>query len=378
MKLNKTFGRIATTLVATAMLASMAVVPASANQFNESGVIGYGENHEQLTEIKFTKELKKPADVMTPNVTFTFKMNNSEDVEDGATYTSDNKQVNLYNGVGATDITGIAEFSPDEQGMGPDTDEDFNVVSTTVTFNIESLTGFTDAGVYKYDITEETVSQPYYAGNDLELYLFVERYTDAGEEKYKATGAVLTVAGVGGAVGAKTDSTMNGYMVDPTDPNPDPVTSDLAITKTVEGSMGNYGEEFNFTVSLPGDAADKYNAQYEKEGSEPVPTTLTGGSNINIKLSHGETLRIYGLISGYEYTITEDDYGSKGYTTTIEDVSGRTLTEEYDSSDKDISVVNTRAAVSPTGLIMDIAPYVLLVVVAAAGCFVFLRKRRED
>ena len=43
-----------------------------------------------------------------------------------------------------------------------------------------------------------------------------------------------------------------------------------------------------------------------------------------------------------------------------------------------VTVTNDRDAVSPTGLIMDIAPYVLLVVVAAAGCFVFLRKRRED
>ena len=43
-----------------------------------------------------------------------------------------------------------------------------------------------------------------------------------------------------------------------------------------------------------------------------------------------------------------------------------------------MNYTNTREAVSPTGLIMDIAPYALLVVVAAAGCFVFLRKRRED
>ena len=39
---------------------------------------------------------------------------------------------------------------------------------------------------------------------------------------------------------------------------------------------------------------------------------------------------------------------------------------------------NNREAVSPTGIVMNVAPYVLLVVVAAAGCFVFLRKRRED
>ena len=41
-------------------------------------------------------------------------------------------------------------------------------------------------------------------------------------------------------------------------------------------------------------------------------------------------------------------------------------------------VTNIREAANPTGLVMDIAPYVLLVVAAAAGCFIFMRKRRED
>ena len=39
---------------------------------------------------------------------------------------------------------------------------------------------------------------------------------------------------------------------------------------------------------------------------------------------------------------------------------------------------NNKESVTPTGIVMNVAPYVLLVVVAAAGCFVFLRKRRED
>ena len=56
MKLNKTFGRIATTLVATAMLASMAVVPASAVEIgagdNEEGT--YDNGTAAVTEIFFT------------------------------------------------------------------------------------------------------------------------------------------------------------------------------------------------------------------------------------------------------------------------------------------------------------------------------------
>lgn len=373
MKLNKTFGRIATTLVATAMLASVAVVPAFAEKFGEGewadGVIDTTDST-ALTQIVFTKELMKPATVNTPNKTFTFTLSNSTDVQTGATYESNGVDVNLYNGVGATDATAQAVFTA-SMGVGEvQSGEAVNTVSTTVTFNVPQ-TGFSDTGVYKYDITENQESAPYYNGSDLDLYLFVERI----DNSYRVTGAVLTEDG---NVSAKTDSTTNGYMVDPDDPNPTPDTNDLVITKTVNGTMGNYSEKFNFTVSLPGDSEDKYNAVYTYADDSTANVKLNGGPNQNIQLANDESLTIYGLVTGDSYTVTEDDYAGKGYTTTIEGEAVRTLTENYNSSDKDISVVNTREAVSPTGLVMDIAPYALLVVVAAAGCFVFLRKRRED
>lgn len=42
------------------------------------------------------------------------------------------------------------------------------------------------------------------------------------------------------------------------------------------------------------------------------------------------------------------------------------------------TITNTRSTTTPTGIVMNVAPYALLVVVAVAGCFVFLRKRNED
>ena len=373
MKLNKTMGRVATTLVATAMLASVAVVPAFAEQFGADewadGVIDT-TNSEALTEITFTKELMKPATVNTPNKTFTFTLSNSTDVLPGATFESDGKDVNLYNGVGATSATAQAEFTA-SMGVGSaEPGKTVNTVSTTVTFGVPQ-TGFEDAGVYKYDINETDETAPYYNGSDLDLYLFVERISGS----YRVTGAVLTKDG---NVSAKTDSTTNGYMVDPDEPDPTPDINDLVITKTVDGTMGNYSEKFNFTVKLPGDSDDKYNAVYTYANESTNTVSLQGGTNQNIKLANGDSLTIYGLVSNDSYTVTEDSYADKGYSTTINDQTTNTLTDTYSSADKTVAVVNTRNAVSPTGIVMNVAPYALLVVVAAAGCFVFMRKRRED
>ena len=72
MKLNKTFGRIATTLVATAMLASVAVVPA----FAADGVVE-GSIEEPITLITLTKELLVPTGVTVPDVTYEFSIQNA-------------------------------------------------------------------------------------------------------------------------------------------------------------------------------------------------------------------------------------------------------------------------------------------------------------
>ena len=89
-------------------------------------------------------------------------------------------------------------------------------------------------------------------------------------------------------------------------------------------------------------------------------------------------MRSYGLVDDTSvYTVSETDYRSSGYTTKINDNEVREVVNvTYDADNNDIAVVNTRNAVSPTGIVMNVAPYSLLVVVAAAGCFVFMRKSR--
>src|SRR5699024_3819524 len=79
MKLNKTFGRIATTLVATAMLASMAVVPTSAASNMDDGTL---TNEGGITTVTFTKEYSMPANVAIPNITFTFAAQTLSSVEE--------------------------------------------------------------------------------------------------------------------------------------------------------------------------------------------------------------------------------------------------------------------------------------------------------
>ena len=151
--------------------------------------------------------------------------------------------------------------------------------------------------------------------------------------------------------------------------------------------MGDKGKEFDFTVTFTnGDKGEKFTyAGSEYTFGEDGSVSITG-----IKLADAtNAVTITGIPSDVMYTVVENVNKSEGYETTAtvneEDVevtsadASQTVAAQDKSQDTDAVVVtNTRNAVSPTGIAMNIAPYALLVVVAVAGCFVFLRKRNED
>ena len=54
-----------------------------------------------------------------------------------------------------------------------------------------------------------------------------------------------------------------------------------------------------------------------------------------------------------------------------------TQTQAMESEDQIVTVTNTRNAPSPTGLLLDAAPYGAMVLAAGAGSVLLLRKRRD-
>ncbi len=384
MKLNKTFGRIATTLVATAMLASMAVVPASANS-------AVGTPQTELNTITITKRLEMPSGVTTP-VGKEFKFNIEEATVTGTqSITSANTtfDVNSAPTGSGVDNAGSAIITDSTRNVITDTDNVY--VTATATLRLPDDTNFNDPGVYKYTIDEQDVGTNYVDHSTaLDLYLFVERNdTDTKAEKpYIITGAVVYPTGSDANGEGKDDVYTNYYMLDESGES---TVGTITIGKEIEGTMASPNDEFTFKIE---------GLDLTKSYSTSNPRITLGKIDENttvdtFTLCAGEELTINGVkvSEDFAYTITEQA-NNKGYSlTNIEAdendgdvvqvnkeaetfVSADVKVEK--NEDSGVTFTNTRNAVSPTGLVMDIAPYVLLVAVAAAGCFVFLRKRRED
>lgn len=392
MKLNKTMGRVATTLVATAMLASVAVVPAFATEPTQSNMTGGAVNNADnraLTEIVFQKDLVIPAGVATPNVTFTFDLAGAEAGKDEVA-TDNTTTVKVLDGTGHGSLSNVPVIFDSNSTVTDVAEGDDKTQTVTEYVKLDLTTpdsGFTfnAPGIYKYTLTEDDLNDSNYTESvPYTVYLYVERLESEGEDSYVITGATMFSGDSEDDPDSKTNVMTNYYL---TNPEGDVTPNSLTVDKTVSGDMGDKSKEFDFEITITAKNNDS-NRNYTATNAT-VTNNQNGTYTVTGNLHHEESLVINGLVAGDKYKINEKAYDQDGYTSSVSTQGVESLASSsfvnneteitFDATSADsASYTNHRDAVSPTGIVMNVAPYALLVVVAAAGCFVFMRKRRED
>lgn len=153
--------------------------------------------------------------------------------------------------------------------------------------------------------------------------------------------------------------------------------NDLTITKTVTGNMGDRNKEFSFTLQVtPAEEGEEY---YLVVGGETGQTQQVGTQPVTFTLKNGESAVLHGLSPEDVYTLTETDYSTEGYTTTVD---GETAREKTGSirQDTTVAVVNERTVSINTGIVQDTAPWLLLAGGAAGvmGMVVYSRRKRRE
>ena len=356
MNVNKALGRVATTLVAGAMLTALAM-PAYA-----AGVTT-GTETEPVTSVTITKTVETDGNTYAPNTTFNFTVTEGGE----KSFNDGTSTVTAKAGVPGGLVAGNGA------AFAPVTKEDEKVVAPSVEYTATATLNVVDSvfevpGIYHYVVTEANTS---YEGvtkdnSTYDVYLYVYNNDDY-DDLY--VGHVVSVKnGATSDADAKADLIFTNRYT----------TGSVTVTKYVKGSFANMGDTFAFTVGVSGTEGEAYKVVYTQK-DVPVTTFVESGKTIDVSgIGDEDTITIYGLSANDIYTVTENDGVTRGYTVTdtVGDndgkVSGTTSTAPT------ASITNTKDATAPTGIVMNVAPYVLLVVVAAAGCFVFLRKRRED
>lgn len=357
MKLNKTLGRVATTLVAGAMLTALAM-PA------------YAANYDGSTGIVFNKtiDMTNATGATVPNATYSYK------IEPGTYIAAQDGKPEIKVGLDGATITQNVAFTS----------------STTISENKAmapikvdlSAVNFVDPGIYRYKITETDPSVVGLATSTEDDVIYLDVYVvNSGDsvtvQSYQLTNnsAAPTVSGTEANYGeAKFETDVDEYT-----------TYTLTVTKAVSGDMADKDRDYSFTIDLSSISnGTKVSVDGSQTADEATNNKLSISKSLNPKSENTDHVVITGVPGDAAYSIAENLNASEGFTvkvgdTTLTNVDGKyTTNDAMDSANASVTVTNIKNSVTPTGIVMNVAPYVLLVVVAAAGCFVFLRKRRED
>ena len=239
--------------------------------------------------------------------------------------------------------------------------------STTI-----NLPDYTSVGVYTYEITENNGNKAgvTYRAEPITLVVTVVNGDTAGEF------VRIPALHIGGVDATKGDTIENTYSA-----------GTLNIKKEVKGTMGDKSKNFKFTLKLETTDNKSYPETYERavtatgDAELTNPTIIKLGEETTVYLHNDSTIRIANLPYGVKYTITEDNYtgagDDNGYTTKVNGNEGLTTTGTVDASAEDVEFVNSKGGVVDTGVILDNAPYIALMMVVVAGAAVMIIKKRR-
>lgn len=397
LKNKKIFSRIAAGVMTVAM--AITLLPGTMKTVNAAGT---AENPVTSASVEVT--LYKRAKVYAPNTTFEFTVKNLTKEE--AIKTNNNKNltpafkdapanaVTLKPADAVTLTLGKIVLTPAEEDL------DETSIKKSLTFNLDKRQ-FTAMGTYRYEV-KQTIGG--YEGIKYDAgvrYLDVTVATD-GENFFIESAELISYKG---ETREKSGAFVNTYGVKNPDPDhptnppvPNGTVNDLVISKKVTGNYGDRKKKFAFTITIDGkaDGGEWYKLERTSGTSgESEPTKIEKGkvTSATIYLSDGESVKIYGLTEGDEYTIEElatdgaDDYNTTFKTTVTGsdkaavDGEGKEATGNIAKGTslqtQTVAFTNNRTG-SATGFVSSYGPYALMVVLAGAVAFVLFRKRRAE
>lgn len=385
--------RLLTAAVSLVMLATCAVTAMPAHAENTNVAVTGGTT-------TFNKYLVMDENANVPNATFTFSIAAGEKVDasgsNPAIYAGNDAL--RVQGTPTLDNEGKVSFNPttDTPNTSPvegDTvvlGSNEKYVKKTVTVNFANVT-FKAPGIYRYTITEKPNTQQGITDDDdltRTLDVFVEYVDATNGGKLKITKYALHDDESANPTAAKSTGFTNTYA-----------TKDLTLTKEVTGNQGDRDKYFKFTVNIT-DATAGTVYTVDLSSAEATPTvdgvlqtnaaelTATNGSvNATYYLKHGQSIVIEGLTAATKFAVTEDDYTGDGYTTSYKLTEGQTsatsgreiVATDMGTADRKVTFINNKTGTVPTGILLDVAPYIVLVALVGVGLIALLatKKRRS-
>ena len=281
-----------------------------------------------------------------------------------------------------------------------------------------------------------------YSASKFKLYVMKYHMTEGGQEvdhlitkvvRVEAGNTKLTEEQKKTALGEKVSGISNNYgnptpppenpdtppVTPPNDDKPNDSTHVVHIAKKIEGNGSNLSKAFKFQVSvIPASTTAVTTGEREQyavinEGSDNVvgnhivasaageELTTDNHKIVTFEAGQGKGIKITGLTKGDKvvvkeidsdtsYTVTagedESNYantgskeaGSRINKTAIDVDNDRQLDFNVLKNEAKVVVTNTKGNITPTGIVMNVAPYALMLAVAGGLGVVFVNRKKEE
>ncbi len=356
MKLKKLFAGV----VAVAMMATMSF-PAFADTTNIGNGVKVGQG--------------APGDVLTIAKTYTVN---------GGSFDSDNVNLELV-AFAANDYVQVTDSTITDEAaeqLLPTFTANSNATSQNASISMR-LPAYTKVGIYTYQVKEVNGGTLGMTYDNTTYTLQVRVANKMVNGKIDSTGAKVCYVTMK-ADGVKESSVKNTYNA-----------SNLTISKNVEGNMGDRDKEFDFKVTL--EVPDGKTLRSDITVPEGSNITWNEGKTVGtvtFKLSHGQSFTLMNLPYDIEYTVNE-----MNGTTALNDGEKINGTYQVSYDGKKAGTIGTgEGKIAPTegvistevtntwgddeidtGVILDNAPYILMLAIVAGGAMMLvIKKRREE
>ncbi|MEE1274855.1 MAG: FctA domain-containing protein [Olegusella sp.] len=153
----------------------------------------------------------------------------------------------------------------------------------------------------------------------------------------------------------------------------------LVVTKTVTGAQGDKTKLFDFTVNFtaPSNVPDGWTVKSITATAKPGTTvsnlTQNDDGSWTFKAADAGSVTFDNVVVGTTYKVTETESGQAGYTTTGEVKNDTVLAE----TGANVTVTNAKNDTVVTGLIVNNAPFIVMIGVAAAGVAAYGTAKRK-
>ena len=398
--------RFTSVTLATALIGTMGVAAFAEDVVNNSGA---------AADSYLMKYLEVGEGITIPDETFTFTFTQTK-------YNGETTYADTYK----APITAVTMKTTDSGWTKTnDADDEASIYYKKAMSDILPTT-FPAAGVYTYTVAETKGSTGgftydehkyvlnVYVKNDGTKTVEVKKSTDGTTEGEKVDVKKQDPTKDTEETGTSDGTvTVQGFTFDNQYKKTNKKTDDdtegyLNISKAVAGDYGDktYGFEFAITLTAPRLAATGAKAKYSiynAGGTKVDGGEMEYGSAQNFALKHGQTLRFYEIEAGTKYSVTEklassgvtkaDQYTASavakvgGNDVTVgtvekhEDLTVETYVIDDDTATlDDVAYTNTfdDDSVSPTGILINNAPYIILALVAAGGMTFYVVKKRKE